>query len=87
MHTVSAGLPETRTNNQAKEMGRKRRILAAALSASVPGTGHFLLNKKAHAIGFLFAFAALGLLYWPVRAPKAGRRIKAGGFFLRGFRV
>lgn len=64
-------LPQNPADERAGPADRMRRILAAVLSAAVPGIGHFFLHKKRHAIGFLLVYVALGFLYWPVRAPKS----------------
>jgi len=46
-----------------------RRVLPAALSSILPGTGQLWLGKKETGVAFLGAFCLLILLYWPVRLP------------------
>jgi signal peptidase I len=52
-------------------IGRKQRILAAALSPILPGAGHWLLGDKRNAVIFLALFGVLGLCFWPLRVPKS----------------
>jgi signal peptidase I len=49
----------------------KRRVLAAAISAVLPGTGQLWLGNRQAEIGFLSAFCLLLLLYWPLRLPRS----------------
>src|SRR5260370_24743872 len=51
--------------------GRKRRILAAILSAAIPGVGHWLLGTKRTGTWLFSIFCVLILLYWPLRLPKS----------------
>jgi len=59
-----------RTEDQ-PPIGRKRRILAAAVSPILPGAGHWLLGDKRRAVLFLALFLVLGLCFWPLRVPKS----------------
>ncbi|MGA3090464.1 MAG: signal peptidase I [Terriglobales bacterium] len=49
--------------------GRTRRVLAAALTCVIPGSGQLWLGRKRTGLAFLFAFSLLILLYWPIRLP------------------
>lgn len=46
---------------------KKRRVLAAVLSAAVPGMGQLILRRKREGLVLLATFCILLVLHWPVR--------------------
>jgi signal peptidase I len=48
----------------------KRRVIAAILSALVPGVGQLLLGQRRKALILLILFAALVACVWPLRLPR-----------------
>jgi len=49
----------------------KRHLIAAALSAAVPGAGQFFLGRKKKAVVLLVAFIAIAAGFWPARFPRS----------------
>jgi signal peptidase I len=47
----------------------RRVLVAAVLSAILPGTGHLLLNRRRAGIAMLILFCALLSICWPLRLP------------------
>src|SRR5437763_9973650 len=64
-------IPEAEpTTTRAKGARPKTILLAALLSAVIPGLGHFLLRKRRVGVIFLSVFSLLLLLYCVFRLPK-----------------
>ena len=51
--------------------GQKRRVLAGFMAALIPGSGQVWIGKKRGGFALLAIFAAVILLWWPVRLPKS----------------
>jgi signal peptidase I len=62
--TSTPDRPETQSD-------KRRHLLAALLSALVPGVGQFFLKEKRTAAFLVAALSCLCLGYWPLRAPRA----------------
>jgi TM2 domain-containing membrane protein YozV len=63
--------------------GTKRRVLAAALSAIVPGAGQILLGQRSKGVLLLLTFAAILIGFWPLRLLRfyAGLVLVFGAWF------
>jgi len=64
-HFVSQPFPPTLPTG----ISRKRLLLASFFSALLPGTGHFLVNRRSKGVVWLLLFCVLLLLHWPLRLP------------------
>jgi signal peptidase I len=64
-------MPSASGSSTAAAGGLRRHLVAAALSAVVPGTGQLLLGRKLKAIVFLSVLLCTAIGFWPFRLPRS----------------